>query len=225
MSNANFDYNDKTVQEIDTDPYLGLDEIRKKNIGRVVIGHLNINSLRNKFEALKSLIEKRIDILVVTETKIDQTFSSNEFSIDGFSTPFRLDRNIRTDIPCKELNKHNSSSNFEGIFIELNFRNNKWVLFGGYNPNKQLSNSFFSELSKSLDMYIASVDNLLVLGDFNTVITEENMKNFCDSYNLTNLIKEPTCFKSLQNPTSIDVILTNRGIFFSKLTLFRNWYI
>ena len=107
---------------------------------------------------------------------------------------------IRTDIPYKELKKHNSSSNFEGIFIELNFRNKKWVLFGGYNPNKQLSDSFLRELSKSLDMYIANFDNLLLLGDFNTVITEENMKNFCDSYNLTNLIKEPTCLKVCKTP-------------------------
>ena len=60
MYNVKFNYNDKTVPEIDTDPYLGLDEIRRKNIGRVVIGHLNINSLRNKFKALKSLIGKLI---------------------------------------------------------------------------------------------------------------------------------------------------------------------
>ena len=82
--NVKFNYNDKTVHEINIDPYLGLDEIRKKNIGRVVIGHINISSPRNKFEPPKSFIEKRIDFLVVTETKIDQSFSSNEFSIGGF---------------------------------------------------------------------------------------------------------------------------------------------
>ena len=36
------------------------------------------------------------------------------------------------------------------------------------------------------------------------------MKEFCEVYNLQNLIKEPTCFKSIQNRTSVDVILTNR---------------
>ena len=30
-------------------------------------------------------------------------------------------------------------------------------------------------------------------------------------YNVKNLIKEPTCFKNPLNPSSIDVILTNRG--------------
>ena len=46
------------------------------------------------------------------------------------------------------------------------------------------------------------------------------MINLCDSYNLTKFIKEPTCFKSLHNPTSIDVILTNRGNLFQNSLCF-----
>ena len=36
------------------------------------------------------------------------------------------------------------------------------------------------------------------------------MKEFCDTYNLSNLIKEPTCLKNIENPSSIDLMLTNR---------------
>ena len=36
------------------------------------------------------------------------------------------------------------------------------------------------------------------------------MKTFCETYNLTNLIKGPTCFKNPLNPSSIDLILTNK---------------
>ena len=36
------------------------------------------------------------------------------------------------------------------------------------------------------------------------------MKDFCEMYNLTNLIKEPTCYKNADNPSSIDVMLTNK---------------
>ena len=36
------------------------------------------------------------------------------------------------------------------------------------------------------------------------------MKTFCGNYTLKNLIKEPTCFKNIENPSSIDVILTNK---------------
>ena len=32
-----------------------------------------------------------------------------------------------------------------------------------------------------------------------------------DIYNLRNLIKEPTCFKNVKNPSTIDLILTNRA--------------
>ena len=34
----------------------GLNEIRKKNPNRIIIAHLNINSIRNKFEMLKEVI-------------------------------------------------------------------------------------------------------------------------------------------------------------------------
>ena len=35
------------------------------------------------------------------------------------------------------------------------------------------------------------------------------MKNFCNLYDLENLIKEPTCYKNADNPSSIDVMLRN----------------
>ena len=35
------------------------------------------------------------------------------------------------------------------------------------------------------------------------------MKAFCDNYNLTSLIKRPTCYKNPNNPTCIDLILSN----------------
>ena len=39
---------------------------------------------------------------------------------------------------------------------------------------------------------------------------DETMKDFCQMYSLQNLINEPTCYKNANNPSSIDVILTNR---------------
>ena len=36
------------------------------------------------------------------------------------------------------------------------------------------------------------------------------MKSFCESYNLTNLIKQPTCFKNPEKPSCNDLILINR---------------
>ena len=56
---------------------------------------------------------------------------------------------------------------------------------------------------------MANYDNILILGDLNSTMSDEPMKNCCEIYNLENLIKEPTCYKNPDNPSSIDVILTN----------------
>ena len=59
-------------------------------------------------------------------------------------------------------------------------------------------------------MYYGNYKNVAFLGDFNAGIEETTMKSFCESYNLTNLIKQPTCFKNTKKPSCIDLILTNR---------------
>ena len=48
-------------------------------------------------ELLSSLIGGKIDILMISETKFDATFSTNQFFIQGYSTVYRMDRNIKAD--------------------------------------------------------------------------------------------------------------------------------
>ena len=48
------------------------------------------------------------------------------------------------------------------------------------------------------------------MGDFNCDPADLEAIEFCELFNLKNLIHEPTCFKSLTNPTCINLILTNR---------------
>ena len=81
---------------------------------------------------------------------------------------------------------------------------------GGYDPQKDNISYFLSHVSKGLDKYLGNYDNILLLGDFNSTMSERPMKNFCELYDLQNLIKGPTCYKNASNPSSIDVILTNR---------------
>ena len=77
----------------DTDQIWELKKIRLKNPNNVVLGNLNINFISRKFEQLKYLISNHVDILVLTETKLNKTFATSSFLIDGFSSPFRLNRN------------------------------------------------------------------------------------------------------------------------------------
>ena len=64
--------------------------------------------------------------------------------------------------------------------------------------------------------YLLKCENLLLLGDWNSAVTEKEMKDFCLRYGLENLIKVPTCYKNPENPSSIDVMLTNKKLSFQN---------
>ena len=55
-------------------PYDILRKIKKAHTDQVIIGHLNINSLRNKFNSFQFLIKNQLDIICLTEIKLDQSF-------------------------------------------------------------------------------------------------------------------------------------------------------
>ena len=74
------------------DPYKILKSIKVSNINRLIIGQLNINSLRNKMEALKLIMTGNLDILIITESKLDETFPKKQFCIKGYAPPFRAGR-------------------------------------------------------------------------------------------------------------------------------------
>ena len=60
-----------------------------------------------------------------------------------------------------------------------------------------------------LDSHSSTYEKVLILGNFNVKVDEQNMKTFCDSCSLTRLIKQPTCYKNPSHLTCIDLILTN----------------
>ena len=49
-----------------------------------MIGQLNINSIRHKFEMLTSLITNEVDVVLLSETKTDETFPLEQFLIQVF---------------------------------------------------------------------------------------------------------------------------------------------
>ena len=109
---------------------LGLKNLRVKYSNKIIIGHLNINSIRKKFELLSSLIGGKIDILLISETKLDATFATNQFSIQGYSTAYRMDRNdkgggiifIKDGIITFPLDRYSFPVGFEAFCRELNLR-------------------------------------------------------------------------------------------------------
>ena len=157
-----------------------------------------------------------VDVLVISETKLDDSFPAGQFKIPGFASPFRLDRNqngggiivfVREDIPVKYLSSENKP--IEAFFFELNFRKRKWLVCCSYNPNRNNIFNHLEALRKSLDLYSAHYENIVLLGDFDVNINDPYMESFCESFRFKSLLKDPTCFKNPENPSCIDLILTN----------------
>ena len=73
-------------------PEFLLKQLRLNHPKNIIIGHLNINSIRKKFDLLKKMVAEEIDILMITEINLDDSFPASQFSLQGFCTPFRLDR-------------------------------------------------------------------------------------------------------------------------------------
>ena len=83
-------------------------------------------------------------------------------------------------------------------------------MFGIYRPPCQNETYFFEEIGKAIDHYSPNYEKFAVIGDFNCEEDNSKLTDFSDSYGLKNLIVNPTCFKSHDNPKTIDLILTNK---------------
>ena len=81
---------------------------------------------------------------MISETKIDESFPTSQFLIDGFSSPYRLDRNSNGGGILVYFKNNITKSlktiklSIEAIFIEMNLRSKKLLLCFTYNPNKSL---------------------------------------------------------------------------------------
>ena len=127
-------------------------ELRLCNVNRVLIENLNINSIRNKFDQLKGTVLKYIDILILTETKLDETFLTSPFLMDGFSKSHRFELWSIFGIQFQVRFQKNivAQTIIECLFIELKFRKCKWLLCGTYHPPSQDDEYYFNYLDKAL---------------------------------------------------------------------------
>ena len=101
---------------------------------KITVAHLNVNLIRNKFDALFFFIDTKIDILLISETKLNDSFASAQFRLKGFCTPYRLDRNSKGAEFYQTLMKYSikvsngSTCNIETISVEINLNKKKLLL-------------------------------------------------------------------------------------------------
>ena len=111
-----------------------LQNLRIETSGNFLIGHFKINSIRNKVDMLSYMIGNKIDILMISESKLNDTFPSSQFVIDSFTEPFRLDctRNgggillyVKNNITATLLTSFTLPEDIEALFVEFVIENFK----------------------------------------------------------------------------------------------------
>ena len=66
-------------------------DLKSSNPSTLNFAYLNINSVRNKFENFKEIINGKVDIFTIAETKLDGSFPTSQFELEGYYSPFCLD--------------------------------------------------------------------------------------------------------------------------------------
>ena len=217
---------------MNTDCFEEMKKLRSDYPKNIIIGYININSVRNKFEQFSHMMKGMLDIIVIAETKLDSSFPSNQFTISGFKSPIRLDISsnsggilvyIKEDILFKKIEDRDIPRDIQIIPIEINIRKQKWLLLPIYRNPRQDPKYFADNLSRIIDKHTPSRDNVLIIGDFNMVIGDKVMSTLISTYQLFSLYKGETCFKTSRG-RSIDLMLTNRKHSFMKSQSFETGF-
>ena len=160
------------------------------------------------------MIKSKLDISLVSETKIDHSFQNQQFLIDGYRT-YHRDRNnfggdllfyVNESIPCRKLTTEQIDTNFEIIFLEITLRTRKWLVIGLYKPPNQKEEYCLKNLGVVLNNYLSKYEHIILLGDFNLTTSNKYLADFMTLFNLESLINTPTCFQ-YEKPRCIDLIL------------------
>ena len=141
-------------------------KLQRKDNYENLIGHLNINSIRNKFEMIAEIV-KDFDIFLISESKLHSTFPNAQFEITGFKI-FRYDQNrfggglflyMNDKIASKFLNKHSISSEIELIAVEFRQNKRKWLSLCLYKPPNQNDSFFVEAISVMTNEYSAQYEH------------------------------------------------------------------
>ena len=71
-----------------------------------------------------------------------------------------------------------------------------------------------------MDKLCTDYENIILLGNFNVELKEKNISEFMSVYSLRNLVKQKICFQNPENPSCVDLILTNSSRSFQNSNVF-----
>ena len=213
--------NNVTVLESLDEPFTQLSEFSKKYHKQMIFSHLNVNGLSGKYAEIHEILRKGLtDMLFLSETKLDCSYPNPQFHINSYVT-HRQDRNahggglacyVRETIPHKHRPDIAVNQNgIESIVIQVKTKTNNSFFIVIYKPPNIHIQHLSKAIESMLNKCLSESRNIYIIGDLNVNfnLNPNNLSNICDIYDLKQVIKGPTCFKSLENPTLLDIILTN----------------
>ena len=71
--------------------------LKRSTLKIYFFGHLNGNSIRNKFVSIQELIKRTFDIFSISETKIDDLFPNAQFKIEGYKVLGKIEMPLEED--------------------------------------------------------------------------------------------------------------------------------
>ena len=166
------------------------------------------------------LTEGHVDVLCISETKLDSSFPDAQFAVEHFSL-YRSDRNahgggilcyIKSNIPHRIRNDCALNANgVENITLQLKLTSENMFISCMYRPPKVHVSHLITSLEHVCEKCICDGSSLYIIGDLNVdMMTKSNaLADTLDVFNLRNVVRKPTCFKNVLNPSLLDVILTN----------------
>ena len=156
-----------------------LSDLRRANPANLNFCYLNINSVRNKFTDFQEIINGNVDVVSIAETKIDASFPSAQFVLEGYHSPYRLDKSSRSEgiliyvkssVPSRCLSCEDLCDSIQAVPLEINLRKGKWLVISIHRPPSQNSEYFLNNLTVMIETFSFFADiynNYLIMGDFN----------------------------------------------------------
>ena len=192
----------------------------------IKIAHLNIRSLKSRehFLLLQHTIEEHdFDIFTISETWLDSTVDNQVMHIPGFAF-FRQDRGehksggglavyIRHTFKATLIKDVSgiSDENFQQLWIKVQVRHCKSILICTVYRPPCATLTFSDGMSSSLLDMLLLGNEIIILGDLNCNILDDTvgsraLRELCATFNLTQLVKEPTRITETKR-SLIDVII------------------
>ena len=184
---------------------------------------LNINSLKKHIDELRiSILDLKIDILAINETKLDKGYSDGQFAINGYNL-VRRDRDSRGGGVCfyiRDSINFARKSEFEDDFLEMialeikNPCSSPFLVLTWYRP-PNLETQCFDKFRYLLQNIDSKYEEIFILGDLNCNLLANPLgahtlclMDLLSEFQLQQVIDKPTRVTP-NHKSLIDHVITN----------------